>query len=273
MTGLLTAASVAVTLAGGVIYLLHTRRETRPELVSWVIWTFLAGILVTSSAVTGRVPAAAFVAADGIMGAATVAVVLRRGDWSLGLVDWACAIGAAVALALLTVARSPAAATVAAIAADWCACMPTLGHAWKKPREEPWLAFAGWAAGGMLALAAALPGAHHEITAVGPPAYLLLANGAVAVVILARRPQVPAADGVALAGTSGSSTAGPLTTVGRSAAESRAQTAGGGSPPARHGAATRERASLPGRPGIRTVGPRTRGGRRRTWRTRREWTG
>lgn len=188
MTGLLTAASAGITLAGGFVYLLHARREARPQVVSWVIWTVLAVILAASSLITGQVPAAVYVAADGAMGAAALVVVIRRGDWTLEPLDWVCGAGAAASLVLLAAAQSPSAATIAAVTADAFACGPTVTHAWKKPREEPWLAFAGWTAGGALALAAALAGRHHGITAVVSPAYLLVANGAVAAVILARRP-------------------------------------------------------------------------------------
>jgi hypothetical protein len=190
VTGYLVAASGAVTLGGGAVYLVHASRKSRttpPELVSWVAWTVLAGVLAVSALVTGQVPAAVYVAADGVMGAATLAVVVRRGDWTMGPVDWACGAGAGVSLMLLAAARSPAAATVAAVAADACACGPTLTHAWHEPRDEPWTAFAGWAAGGVLALTAAQGGAGHGITAVVSPAYLLAANGAVAVVIVSRR--------------------------------------------------------------------------------------
>ena len=187
MGGLLVIASGVVTLAAGIVYFLHARRETRPQVVSWATWTVLTVILAVSSLLTGQYPAAVYVAADGAMGAATLAVVMRRGDWALGPLDWVCGAGAAVALVLLAAARSPAAATIAAVAADACACGPTLAHAWREPREEPWTAFAGWAAGGVLALAAALHGGHHGITAVVSPAYLVAATGTVAVVILARR--------------------------------------------------------------------------------------
>ena len=84
MTGLLVIASGAVTLAGGGAYLRHARRETRPQVVSWVIWTVLTAVLAVSSLLTGQVPAAVYLLANGAMGAATLAIVIRRGDWSLG---------------------------------------------------------------------------------------------------------------------------------------------------------------------------------------------
>ena len=186
MTGLLVIASGAVTLAGGGAYLRHARRETRPQVVSWVIWTVLTAVLAVSSLLTGQVPAAVYLLANGAMGAATLAIVIRRGDWTLSLADRACGAGAVIALVLLAAARSPAAATIAAVAADACACGLTLAHAWREPGEEPWTAFAGWAAGGALALAAALAAGQHGVTAVIAPAYLLAADGGTAAVILVR---------------------------------------------------------------------------------------
>ena len=187
MTGLLVLASGIITLAAGAVYMIHARREHGPKVASFIAWTALTAVGAVSSLAAGQIPAAVYLLADAAMSAATIALIVRRGDWAPDPLDWVCLAGAAAGLALLVLARSPALATAATVIADLFAVVPVTVHAWRRPREEPWAAFAGWAAGAALALIAALAAGQYGITAIAYPAYLLLATGAVAVILLARR--------------------------------------------------------------------------------------
>jgi hypothetical protein len=183
VTWLLTAASALVTLAAGAVYIREALREARPQLVSWLGWTALLVTGASSALAAGQVPAAVYILACAAMCVAVIVLAARRGAWSFSLLDRVCLAGVAGGLALLIADRSPDLATAVTVAVDAAAYVPTAVHAWRKPGEEPWIAFAGWSAGAALSLAAA-----HVLvfTAVAYPAYLLAGDSAVTVMILVR---------------------------------------------------------------------------------------
>jgi hypothetical protein len=179
----LVIASAVITLAAGVLYLREALREARPQMVSWLGWTALLVIGAISALDSGQVPAAVYLLSCAAMCAAVIAATARRGQWSLTWLDRVCLAGVVAGLAALLAFRSPVTATWITVAVDAAAYVPTAVHAWRQPAEEPWLAFAGWSAGAALSLAAA-----HVLafTAVAYPGYLLAADSAVTVMILAR---------------------------------------------------------------------------------------
>lgn len=184
MNRLLTVASGAVTLAAGGTYVRSAIREAEPQMVSWLAWTALLVIGACSSLADGQVPAAVYVLACAAMCAAVVVLVIRRGTWRPGPFGWACLAGATAGLVLLVFARAPSLAVAVTVAVDLIAYLPTIRHAWQEPGEEPWAAYALFAAGAALALAVA---DLHVFAAVAYPLYLLIADTGVAVVIVARR--------------------------------------------------------------------------------------
>lgn len=184
MTALLTIASAVITLAAGVLYLRAALQEAKPQLVSWLGWTALLVIGAASALDSGQVPAAVYTLACAAMCASVVLLSWRRGGWALTRLDQVSLAGVAAGLALLLIARSPAWATGITVAVDAAAYIPTAVHAWREPGEEPWGAYVLFGLGAGLALAAANLAA---FTAVAYPAYLLGADTAVAVMILARR--------------------------------------------------------------------------------------
>ncbi len=199
MNRLLVVVSGAVTLTAGAVYVRSAVREARPQMVSWLAWTALLLVGATSSLSMGQLPSGVYVLACAAMCAAVVVIVFRRGTWKTGPLGWACLAGAAAGLLLLTVVRSPSAATAITVAVDFIAYIPTGVHAWQEPREEPWTAFAGFAAGAALALAAAgwtsFPAmGWGSMPAIAYPLYLAAADTVVAAMILGRRAALRQAD-------------------------------------------------------------------------------
>ncbi len=199
MNRLLVVVSGAVTLTAGAVYVRSAVREARPQMVSWLAWTALLLVGATSSLSMGQLPSGVYVLACAAMCAAVVVIVFRRGTWKTGPLGWACLAGAAAGLLLLTVVRSPSAATAITVAVDFIAYIPTGVHAWQEPREEPWTAFAGFAAGAALALAAAgwtsFPAmGWGSMPAIAYPLYLAAADTVVATMILGRRAALRRAD-------------------------------------------------------------------------------
>ena len=188
MNRLLVTASGVITLAAGAVYVRSAIREAEPQIVSWLVWTALLVIGACSSLAGGQVPAAVYVLACAAMCAAVVLLVIRRGTWKPGPLGWACLAGAVAGLVLLIFTRAPSLTIAVTVAVDFTAYVPTMAHAWRAPGEEPWAAYALFAAGAALALAAA---DRHVFTAVAYPLYLLIADTAVAVMIAGRRAAGP----------------------------------------------------------------------------------
>jgi hypothetical protein len=195
---LLIVASGAFTVAAAVPYTVATARgHARPQAVSWGVWAALMAIGAVAALSNGQVPAAVYglcCAAE----CALIAVLALRGPRSgrdppatvklprgrTARLDFICLGGAVAGLVLLAVARAPGPAVTASVLTDLVACIPTIAHAWRDPDEENWPAYALYAAGAGLALAAA---DLHVFTAVAYPLYLLAADTGIAALIPARR--------------------------------------------------------------------------------------
>ena len=186
---MLTILSVAVTLIASALYVRSALSgDARPQASSWSAWGALLIVGSAAALSAGQVPAGTY----GLACAAacvTVAVLAVRGGWQVTRSDAACLAAAAAGLVLLAIVHSPGWAVALAAGADLAAYVPTIAHAWRDPSGEPWSAYGLYAAGAALALAA-VPS--WSFTAVAYPAYLLAADAAVTVMIIARSRPRPA---------------------------------------------------------------------------------
>ena len=184
MTPLIVASGI-VSAAGAVPCILGTvRGETRPQTVSWGIWAVLMAIGGAAALASRQVPAAVyglFCSGECVL---VAVLALRYGGRAFSRLDAVCLGGAVTGLAMLAVVRAPGPAVAVSVATDAVAYVPTVSHAWREPREETWSAYALYAAGAGLALAAA---DLQVFTAVAYPAYLATADAGVACLILVRR--------------------------------------------------------------------------------------
>lgn len=102
--------------------------------------------------------------------------------------DVICLSGGVIGLVLLAVVRPPGPAIAVTVATDLIAYIPTVVHAWRRPREEIAGTFVLYSAGAALTLtAAAQTGDLRVFAAVAYPANLLAADMAGVCVIFARR--------------------------------------------------------------------------------------
>jgi len=181
----LIVASGIVSAAGAVPCIVGTvRGGTRPQAVSWGIWAVLMAIGGAAALASRQVPAAVyglFCAGECML---VAVLALRYGGRAFSRLDAVCLGGAVTALAMLAVVRAPGPAIAVSVATEAIAYVPAVSHAWREPREETWSAYALYATGAGLALAAA---DLHVFAAVAYPAYLAAADAAVACMILARR--------------------------------------------------------------------------------------
>ncbi len=182
---------------------LATRGITKPQAVSWAIWAGIMAIGGASSLTARQWPSAGYTLACsaecGLIALLALRIPARYRDPPVRVplprgkairLDLICCAGGVAGLSLLALAHDPAAAVTASVATDVIAYIPTMVHAWQEPHEETWLTYAGYAAGALLSLAAVAirdPGNLLTATAAAYPAYLLVADGSVAVMIRFRR--------------------------------------------------------------------------------------
>lgn len=184
MTRVYVAASAVLTFAAAVPYMIQTLRgTTKPQVVSWGIWTAITAIGGVAALASHQIPAAVL----GLACAAECAVIavlgLREQVYSFSRLDACCLAGAVAGLVLLLVARA-AAAIAATITADFIAFVPTIIHSWRMPSEETCSSYVLYAAGGALILLCA---DFRVFAAVAYPLYLVAADSTLACMILARR--------------------------------------------------------------------------------------
>jgi hypothetical protein len=171
-------------------------QAARPVVLSWLIWTAILVIGGAASVFTRQLPAAVFtLALAAECGLVTVLAMRIPVAWrdepyrvQLGRrrirLDVLCLPGAVAGLVLLAAVRAPGPAVAVSLGTDVAATIPTVAHSWSFPYREAWSSYAWYGVSAAAALAAAR---HLTITAVGYPAYLVIADTATAAVILSRR--------------------------------------------------------------------------------------
>lgn len=166
----------------------------RPRMASWGPWTLAMGVGAAGAAFSRAWPSAAYTACCTAGCAAIVAVGWRVRQRGRTRRDVTCAALAVCGTILLADARAdPAllaawAAIAVAVAADAVAYWPTFGDGWRHPQGQPAMMYAAFAAAAALTLAA-----ERQAAGLIYPAYLLAADGAMTVLVLAGRRRALAA--------------------------------------------------------------------------------
>jgi hypothetical protein len=184
----LVALALCITSLGTAEYLRKIlRREVRPNVVSWLVWTVapLVGAHVALSSGAGFLEVARTVAA-GVLSCFVVIAVLARSSGlpRVSVFDLVCGILALASIVLWVARALPYDATCVALLADTIATVPTVVHAWREPRGEslsPYLA-------GLLSSLLALPGHYtFELLSLAFPVYFVLLNMIIVVTVLVAR--------------------------------------------------------------------------------------
>ena len=184
---MLILLSAVIGAAGLYPYIKSTINGTvRPQLVTWSIWTVLAGVLTISALLQGQTASAALSAQAFIGCGLVVALGWGRGHIRLTKLDFFCLTGAVIGVGTLVLLRDPTISLLVAVTVDAVAFIPTLRHAWISPDEESFAAYALGAASATLALTVALM--HHAgLNGMAYPVYSLVFNGATAIILLVSR--------------------------------------------------------------------------------------
>ena len=190
----LLALGALLVLLSAYPYLLDVvQGRTRPRLFSWVIWTLLGAVATVAAFVEREYASATLTAAATLETGAIAVVGWRCGNRAFERLDAVCLAGVVLGLLLWIRYDSPFVGLSAALAIDLLAAVPTVRHAWCRPREETTLAYV------LCAIAAACSlAAMSRPTLMGSlyPLYLLIVNGAIAALTLrAPRRAAHVADG------------------------------------------------------------------------------
>ena len=130
----------AVTLLWGIgLYIRDIfRGETKPNLVSWILWT-IAPLIASAAAFSTGVRWAAlptFMVGFGPLLVVIAALIKRNAIWKLTWFDYLCGTLSLAALILWILTKNPNIAIIFSILSDGLAALPTLKKAWQFPETE-----------------------------------------------------------------------------------------------------------------------------------------
>jgi hypothetical protein len=189
VTMAVTVVGSALTAAAALPYILDIARgRARPRIASWSIWTVVQAIGTASAFSAGQLPTACYTLLCAAGCAAVVFLGWRYGSREFGRLDAVCVTLAAEGVALLAVATwvpgfIPVSWAVAvSVATDFLAYLPTFHHAWRRPKEEPWVPYAMFGAAAALVL---LVTDYRVLVGVIYPTYLFAADAAMVIMIVA----------------------------------------------------------------------------------------
>lgn len=174
----------AINLMGCVSYARDTfRGKTKPNRVGWSLWA-TAPIVAFAAEVTQGVKSQSFVTLSAGLGPLLVLLASfadRKAYWKIKPFDWCCAALSLMALVLWLVTGKGDIAIFFSICADLLACLPTAVKAYSDPETESSSAFVAGFFGTILGL---LTIQHWTFANYAFPAYLVLANGGLAGLII-----------------------------------------------------------------------------------------
>jgi hypothetical protein len=141
--GLIAGITPIVALA--VFGIKLSKAKTSLSVATWLMWTVLNTILMTSMIAAGNTEA--WLPAGFAVGSLFIAIILlTKGNWKWGSTETTCAVGAAVTMALWY-ASGPKLAIIAGCIAMWCASGPLIRETWENPDWRFWwLWTASWVA-------------------------------------------------------------------------------------------------------------------------------
>ena len=177
---------------GVVLYVIGImRRGTKPRMASWIAWGTGNTIFTIAAFQEHSYVGAAI---DLIAALANLLVIIASFHKKVAgkpndIIDWACLASSLACIAVMVLAPDDMLlGAFMGMLANATATIPTLRHAWMKPREETWQLFIANAASGAISLGGILimDGFMIETTA-GPLMTILGSSSLVAIILLRRR--------------------------------------------------------------------------------------
>lgn len=162
------------------------KKKTKPRVVSWFNWGVLGAVAGAAALSDGQIPAAVLSFASVVEVMLVVVLGLYYGDRRFEWIDLFCQFGVIAGLVLWFTLDSPLLAIIVITLVDLVAAIPTYKHIWQKPTEETLAAFVICGVASLLTL---LTITSLALTGLIYPVYILLANAAMAGMIILRRRQ------------------------------------------------------------------------------------
>jgi hypothetical protein len=160
------------------------RGSTKPQRATWIIWTTLSLVVLASQYASGATWSLVLTAGQTLACVATLALAIRRGVGGASPVELALLGIAGLGVVGWQLAGDPVVATAAVVFADLVAVGLMLPKTYHQPASET---LATYAIGVISTLCALVAVNSTAPSLVIYPLYILAADGAVVVVIVARR--------------------------------------------------------------------------------------
>lgn len=182
MRNFLAVLAGVVAIISVVPYLVDiVKLRTKPNIVSWLTWTMLTAIATAATFAAGESRTAMLMLASTVCTVLVVILGLKYGIAKFTPFDAFCQLGALAALLLWLQLDSPTIAIVTVVVIDFIGTLPTLRHSWKQPAEETWQTFC---IGALAAALTIISLESYSIDSLLYPLYLVVANGAIAAVVV-----------------------------------------------------------------------------------------
>lgn len=179
---------MAISTIGYGIYIRSTlKKQTKPHLFSWAVWTVLMFIVFFAQLSKGG-GAGAWV--TGFSAAACLIIAglaVTYGERNITKSDWFAFVGAIIIIPVWYFTQDPLWAVILATAVDAMAYYPTFRKSYLKPYEENFMTYSIDISKWIVALFAL---GHYSATTMLYPVFLLLANSALVSMILWQRSRI-----------------------------------------------------------------------------------
>ena len=175
-----------ISLGAALPYIIDTvKGKTHPNIVTWSTWTLLNLINTSAAWTSGAVQTGIFTAAAGIATGSILIAGLKTGVKRYTRFDAACQLAAIGGIVLWRATANPNLAVAVSLGVDFASLLPTYRHVLRAPFAETWQMFA---ISGLAAFISLVAIQHYTFIAVGPAAYIFVANTiTVSTILLLRR--------------------------------------------------------------------------------------
>ena len=162
-------------------------RTTRPHRGTWLIWSVLSVLALSSQEADGAAWSIVMVAADAALTSLIFTLSIRRGEGGLSRSDLTILGIAGIGVAAWAVSSTPVLATIFVVFADTLAVGLMLPKTWRDPASETFALYALASISGVLS---ALAVGALDASLLLFPLYFALANAFLAAVIAGRRSRI-----------------------------------------------------------------------------------
>ena len=160
------------------------RRETKPQRMTWLIWSILTFIAFFSQLAKGGTWSLLLTAGDTLAILIVFFLSFKFGVGGFRRIDIISLCGAFVSLFLWYVTKEPAIALFLIILTDFFGAHLTIVKSWRDPASENWV---GWAICGVGGILGTLAVGEFNFILLVFPFYIFLINSSMALIILLRR--------------------------------------------------------------------------------------